>query len=193
MSDSALNIYASQRIDDLTLHSASFPGLVPAPDEIAALNAVFHTALQNQRRGDKSTTTAKNNARIALERQLLIEATNCAEIADGDLEKYQLSGFGSKSKGTAYGKLPSPENFQAMQGNQSGSMVCKFDGVKGNHGYELSIVSEDGSITKVATNSSSPVIVAELAPLKRYTVKCRAIGARNSGGYWSAEVICGIA
>ena len=109
------------------------------------------------------------------------------------MAKYQLCGYGSKSKGTAYGTLPAPANFRAMHGTQSGCMVCKFDGVKGNHGYELSIVSEDGSVTKVATNSSSPIIVTELAPLKRYTVKCRAIGARNMGGDWTTEVICGIA
>ena len=190
--DSALVTYAKNRVESIKLNELSFPGLSPTPEEVEVKLHAFETALINQRKGEKNTTTAKNIARSVLERSLLVQATNCAEIADGNLETYQKSGYGVKAKSRPAGQLPAPANFRLFNGNMSGSVVAKFKGVTNSHGYELSIVSEDGSIIRAITNSGSPITVEELAPLKRYVVKCRATGARGYQGEWTSELSIGV-
>lgn len=188
LSDSAIITYSQDRIKDVKASLASFPGLVPTPVELQLKLDAYSTARQNQVKGNKSSTINKNKARFALERSLSIQANNCADIADGNLETYVKSGYGFKTKGSAPGPLPAPQNFRVLNGTFSGSIVCKFRGVDNNHGYELSVISEDGSMTRVITNSGSPVTINELAPLKRYVVKCRATGARGYMGEWTPEV-----
>jgi hypothetical protein len=186
-SDSALNTYAGERINDLTVNEDSFTGLKPTVADVTAQRLKFSGALDKQQKGNKSTTTAKNNERAKLEQLLTLQSQNCAEIADGNVELYQLSGYGIKSKGSPSGQLDAPRDFRVMNG-ESGSINCKFKGVDNNHGYELVVTNEDGSITKVITDSGSPVTVYDLTPLKRYKVKCRATGARGIKGEWTPEL-----
>lgn len=188
MTDSEINVYALERINSLTLNKDSFPGLDPDAAAVAVKQKAYSDALQNQVKGNKSSTLAKNEARVDLEKILTLQAQNCAEIADGDEVVYLLSGYGIKSKSQPSGQLNAPAAFTVKNGSSSGSIVSKFKGVKGAHGYEMRVKDTEGKTVATGYSSSSPINVTELAPLKVYTVMARAIGAKGKKGDWTNEI-----
>ncbi|HKR06445.1 MAG TPA: hypothetical protein VJY62_17560 [Bacteroidia bacterium] len=188
MSDSALNQYCGERIAALTLHEGDFTGLLPTRATLVTQRNKYSTALDNLRRGDKSSTTTKNNERAKLENMMMTQADNAAEIAGEDVALYELLGYGMKSKATPTTELPAPANFSVKNGPVSGSIECRFKFVKNAHAYEVCVMDDTGKIVATATNSSSPVIAFDVAPLKQYKVKCRAIGSKNKKGTWTSEV-----
>jgi hypothetical protein len=190
--DSDLNVFAMERINDLELYGDQFPGLTPTVDKLKTNQQDYSTALGNLHRGDKSSTTAKNIARAKLEKTLTLIADNAAEIADDDIQKFQLLNFPIKSKGVPAGILAAPKDFNVKIGSSSGSIECRFKGVINNHGYEVEVRNEEGKAVATASGSSSPVLVSELEPLKIYHVRCRAIGAKNIKGDWTAYVIVSV-
>ncbi|MEO5569970.1 MAG: hypothetical protein ABIT08_16540 [Bacteroidia bacterium] len=192
LTDSGLNTYAMERIESYILYGVQFPGLKPTQPQLATAQTDYSKALGKLGSGGKSATIAKNNQRTNLEKILSQIAENAAEFADGDSELYALLGFGMKSKGTATAQLPAPTNFSVKNGPSSGSIECRFKYVKNAHAYEVYVIDETGKIVATATNSSTPVITFDVAPLKQYKVKCRAIGAKNKKGTWTSDIMINV-
>src|SRR6185436_5211149 len=159
MSDSALNQYCGERIAALTLHEDEFTGLLPNLAALKAQRTKYSNALDNQRRGDKSSTTTKNNERTKLENMMMTQADNAAEIAGEDIALYELLGYGMKSKGTPTTELPAPTNFLVKNGPVGGSIECRFKAVKNAHAFEVCVMDETGKTVATSANSSTPVIV----------------------------------
>lgn len=187
-SDSEINTYALERIQSITNSSEAWEALEPTAAEVALKQAAYALALQNQIRGVKSTTIAKNTARVALEKMLSLQAENCAEIADGNEETYALSGYGQKRDPQQTSEVDMPINVRVANGNSQGSITAKFKSVPHGHSYEMRVKNTAGQTVATGVSSSSPLTVTELAPLTTYRVQLRTIGAKSKKSAWTNEI-----
>jgi len=190
-SDAVLDEYAKQRIANITLSIAGFPGLTPTMSDLTEIEVAFADAISKL--GPESGHSAKLNrdaARETLELGLQNCAQNCAEISGTNEANYALSGFGMKAKPVRITALSAPEKLAFKQGPFDGSVYGTFKGVKNAASYELWVgkTSDTSTWTKFNVNSGSPILLTDLTPLSVYFGRCRAIGARNIKGEWSPVV-----
>jgi hypothetical protein len=193
MSDSDLDTYVGERVASLIASEVDFPDLIPTVDTVTAQRVKFRSALDNIVRGNKSSTTKKNKERAKLEALISQQAENCAEISDGDLEIYQKSGYGSKSKGHSTEELPAPINLTVELGPGLGQLYVRFKGVENAHSYEiwygLATANPDSWTEHITASSGRKSLLNELGSNVEYGVRVRAIGGNNLKGDWTTVII----
>lgn len=192
MTDSDLNTYALERIQSINNTSDTWTDLVPTAAQVLVKQKDYALALQNQIRGQKSTTIAKNMARVALEKILSKQAENCAEIADGNEETYALSGYGQKRDPQPVSQIDMPGNIRIANGNSAGSITAKFKTVKHGYSYEMRVKNTQGTTVATGVSSSTPLTVTELQPLTTYKVQLRTIGAKGKKSAWTNEILINV-
>src|SRR6185436_12855600 len=186
--DDQLVVYTGERITNLTVNSGSFPALVPTPAQLQTKKDSLQDLLAIPE-PTKAQTQAKKSLRRSLEIMLLDCATSCAEISQGDLDIYMLSGFDFQRKGIAGGPLPAPENFRMELGPGEGQLYAKFTSVKKAHAYEIWYGPKNTdpatwTMFRIATGGRK-VLLNELTSGIEYCARCRAIGAQGVYGMWS--------
>lgn len=187
--DSAIESYAGQIINKLTLNAAHFPGIPLAA--LVTLKDDYSKALDKQKDGTKTDTIEKNNKRLELENALRGMANDCAEIANGDDGLFLMSGFEIKSKPNPSVIIEAPKNFNVNVGPFEGSLEIRFKSVKNAYAYEAYFGKFGTNPTDWATlqvTTAGKTLIGDLESNVLYSARVRAVGAKGKKGEWSEIV-----
>jgi hypothetical protein len=168
---------------------ASPPVAMPAFSDIID---AWDLALEQAQGGGIDRTTAKNNARDALEDALRKLGGYVNTIADGDLAKIELSGFPSYDTShpqTGGGVAFVPQNLRLERTPVSGGVIAKWQGDGSRAVYELQTNTSDPNVAANWSYKGSftggRADLSGLTPATTLWVRVRKIGTKGETGGWS--------
>jgi len=189
ITDAKLPEYAQDKVDKITA-SGVFAALVPSPAQVQAKKNQYEAALVKSDDGSKADTVAKDERRKELEAMLTLQAENCAEIANGDLEIYVKSGYEAKDvKGTPVGILGAVTGFLLAYGDNAGELKANWKALEHADNYTLQFYSDpanpDGSVIKQEIVKKSKAITNGLPGGEIVWARVRGNGGSAGHGPWS--------
>jgi len=189
-SDSELNVKAGSISTNLATIPA-FQTLVPISVIIKTLNDEFGVWLAKMPDGNKQTTLAKNQSRLALEKILGTSALKVEDICAGDEILILSAGFDVKRKATSIGVLDMPGNVTAKAGATRGSLEINWNVVSNAYIYELQYTeapSTENSKWIRTSNTKHKVVIENLVRGQAYCIQVAA-AASDPRRVWSDEII----
>ncbi len=189
LTDAALPEYAKDKVAKINASSA-FGEVSPSPSEVEVKITFYEAALVKSDEGTKSDTSAKNDARRALEAMLTRQAENCAEIADGDLTLYLSTGYEAKDvEGTPVGILEAVTGFLLAYGDNAGELKADWKVLEHADNYTWQVYSDptnpDGSVIKQDIAKKSRAIFGGLPGGDIVWARVRGNGGSTGHGPWS--------
>ncbi len=187
--DAKLPEYAKDKVVKVLANSA-FASVAPSPAELAGKITEYEEALVKSDDGTKAETSAKNDARRALEEMLTLQAQNCAEIAAGNLTLYLRTGYEAKDvEGTPVGILEAVTGFLLAYGDNAGELKANWKVLEHADNYTLQFYRDpanpDGSVIKQEVVKKSKAITSGLPGGEIVWARVRGNGGSTGHGPWS--------
>jgi hypothetical protein len=171
--------------------SSGVPSLAQLQTDLTAFqNAVTATAA-----GDRTRIVERNTTRAKLANDLGLLGFYVQGIANGNAEMLATTGFPFRQRTPRSQALDvpiAPAGVRASCGLVSGTMVIRSRRVSGAGSYGLQLTSADPTVesnwaTVGSYKNCNRIELTDLAPLKTYSVRLRALGAAGQGA-WSVPV-----
>lgn len=190
IADGDLEEYALDKVSKINDAGSVFTGLDPSPAELEGQANTYKDALVAADEGTKADTEEKNVQRGLLEAMLTKQATNVAEIADGNLVTFLSSGYEAKdTSAPPVGELDRPDMHSVEPTANEGELKCNWSSVDHKQNYTIRAYTDpadpEGSKLKEEIISPSKATLQGLPSGAQIYVDVRANGGSTGHGPWS--------
>lgn len=190
ITDGDLEEYALDKVAKITAAGASFPGITPTTVQVGNKANQYKNALVAADEGTKADTSTKNTRRRELEALLTLQAQNCAEIANGDIDLYLLSGYEAKDvAGSPVGELAKPDLLTVDPTDNIGQLKIDWNTIAHADNYTVRAYTDttdpEGSLIKAELTKPSKFAMDGLPSGTQVFVDVRANGGSEGYGPWS--------
>lgn len=190
ITDGNLEEYALDKVTKINAAGTIFNSLNPSPAELEGKANDFKDALVAADEGTKADTEEKNVQRTELEAMLTLQAQNVAEIANGNLVTYLLSGYEAKDvTPSSVGELGRPDMHKVEPTDNEGELKCNWSAIEHKQNYTVRTYTDpadpEGSKVSEEIVSPSSAILQGLPSGEKVYVDARANGGSTGHGPWS--------
>lgn len=185
--DAVLDEFAGHTVTCLTGNTAFPAPTVKLPD-ITALQAAFHTALDNAADGGRQLNALKEQARETLVAALDQNAAYVQSLAAFDLPMLKSSGYFETSSNHAQSPLATP-GIAAVLNEQPAQLTLRLTPILNAYAYEVQIRNgaADWKSAGMFTQARR-IVLTGLTSGASYTLQARAIGGSTGSSGWSDPV-----
>ncbi len=190
ITDGDLEEYALDKVVKINDAGAAFGGVVPTTGQVGTKATQFKNALVAADEGTKADTSTKNTRRRELEGLLTLQAQNCAEIANGNMDLYLLSGYEAKDvEGSPVGELAKPDLLTVDPTDNIGQLKIDWNTIEHADNYTVRAYTDEadptGSLIKAELVKASKFAMDDLPSGEKVNVDVRANGGSKGYGPWS--------
>ena len=190
ITDGDLEEYALDKVAKINDAGPAFSGLDPSTAELEGKANDYKDALVAADEGTKADTETKNVERSELQAMLTKQAQNCAEIANGNLATYLLSGYEAKDvEGSPVDELAKPDLLTVDPTDNEGELKNNWNPIEHSQNYSirayLDPADPEGSKIKEEIVSASNHIMDGLPSGEQVYIDVRANGGSTGHGPWS--------
>ncbi len=179
LKDDDLDTKSQVIINNLT-GNANFANPVPALADVTTARTNYVTALTDAQTGGKQETSAKNQARKALEDILRLLGLYVQANCQNNEAIALSSGFDIQRTATPVGVLAKPEAFVAENGPATGTMQVSCNKIEGARTYVFEVTEApvtDASVWTSKYATGKAFLFDGLMPGKQYAFRMAGIGA----------------
>ncbi|MCH9029162.1 MAG: hypothetical protein IH819_06005 [Bacteroidetes bacterium] len=190
ITDGDLEEYALDKVVKINAAGSSFPGLTPTTGQVGTKANDYKNALVATDEGTKAQTSTKDTRRRELEGLLTLQAQNCAEIADGDIDLYLLSGYEAKDvAGSPVGELAKPDLLTVDPTDNIGQLKIDWNTIEHADNHTVRAYTDEAdpedSLIKAELVKPSKFTMDNLPSGTKVFVDVRANGGSEGHGPWS--------
>ena len=172
--------------------NAAFPASPVTMTALGALRLTFHDAIAAAMQGGVQLTSAKNDARQAMDDALRQVAAYVQSVAGKDLTALLSSGFPATSTNRSSLPLTTP-NIVAIDNSAPQKFLVRLTPVNNAAAYQVRYVATSGTNPQpvtVESTSSRSILVPDLTSGMIYSLQVRAIGGATGYSEWSNPMTC---